>query len=173
MRLGLYMLVLALLSGCAHYQAGVKNPLIRASYDAADQLAALSSPMVAKDAPLIVATFVNIDRLTESSTLGRVLAEQVAARFTQRGYPMVELKLRGNVFVREGKGELLLSREVKDISLAHNVQAVVVGTYAVTPDKIFLNLKIVRPMDNRVLSAHNIALDLDETTQALLQSETS
>ncbi|WP_284196264.1 FlgO family outer membrane protein [Chitinimonas prasina] len=170
----LYPLMLALLlGGCAQYQAGSRNPLIRTSYDAADQLVQLTQPTLPKDAPLIVATFVHLDHLTEAATLGRVLSEQVATRFTQMGYPVVELKLRGSVFVREGKGELLLSREVKDISLAHNVQAVVVGTYATSPDKIFLNLKIVRPQDNRVLSAHSVAIDLNETTQALLLSEPS
>jgi len=120
-----------------------------------------------------VATFVDLDRLEHSSTLGRMLAEQVAARFTQQGYPVIELKLRGSVFVQEGKGELLLSREVKELSLAHNVQAVVVGTYASGPGRLFLNLKIVRPTDNRVLSAHDVAMDLDETTTTLLNSEPS
>lgn len=172
MRWLLCMALVLALTSCAHYQSGGKNPLIRVSYDAADQLLALTKPPMAKDAPIIVATFVNIDRLTEASTLGRILAEQVASRLTQQGYGIVELKLRGNVFVREGKGELMLSREVKEISTAHNVQAVVVGSYATTPDKIFLNLKVVRPTDSLVLSAHNIALDLDETTQALLMSDT-
>ena len=161
------------LSGCASYKAGGKDPTIRVSYDAADQLLKLATVPLPKDAPLIVATFVDIDRLEHSSTLGRMLAEQVAARLTQQGYPVIELKLRGSVFVQEGKGELLLSREVKELSLAHNVQAVVVGTYAAGPGRLFLNLKVVRPTDNRVLSAHNIAMDLDETTTTLLNSEPS
>jgi TolB-like protein len=174
MRALLWTVVLVgLLGGCATYQAGVKNPTIRASYDAADQLLSLAKPPLPKDAPLIVATFVDIDRLTETSTLGRILAEQVAARFTQKGYSLIELKLRGSVFVQEGRGELMLSREVKDLSLAHDVQAVIVGTYAISADKLFLNLKVVRPLDNRVLSAHDIALDLDETTRTMLMSEPS
>ncbi|WP_374354902.1 FlgO family outer membrane protein [Chitinimonas sp.] len=160
-----------LLSACANYQAGARNPTIRASYDAADQLLAMVKPALPKDAPLLVSTFVDIDRLTTTSTMGRMLAEQVASRFTQQGYGLVELKLRGNVFVQEGRGELLLSREVKDLSLSHNVQAVIVGSYAVSAEKLFLNLKIVRPLDSRVLSAHNIALDLDETSRAMLMSE--
>ncbi|QNM98332.1 FlgO family outer membrane protein [Chitinimonas koreensis] len=167
--------VLALLfalAGCAASQPGAKNPLIRASYEAADRLADMGGAMV-PDQPVIVATLVNIDKLTESSTFGRVLAEQVATRLLGRGYPVIELKLRGSVFVREGTGELLLSREVKDISSAHNAQAVVVGSYAVGADKIYLNLKLVRPTDNRVLAADDVAIDLDETTRALLLSEPS
>jgi hypothetical protein len=169
----LILALVCLLSACANYQAGARNPTIRASYDAADQLIGMTSPLLPKDAPLLMATFVDIDKLTSSSTIGRMLAEQVSARFTQRGYAMIELKLRGNVFVQEGRGELLLSREVKDLSLMHNVQAVVVGTYAVSPEKLFINLKIVRPGDSRILAAHNIAVDLDEGTRALLMSEPS
>lgn len=171
---GLIVAILfCMLSACASYQAGVKNPTIRASYDAADQLLALAKQPLPKDAPVIVATFVDIDKLTASSTLGRMLAEQVAARFTQQGYAVIELKLRGSVFMQEGKGELMLSREVKDLSLSHNVQAIIVGTYAAGADKLFLNLKIVRPLDNQVLSAHSLALNLDETTRTLLMSEPS
>lgn len=166
-------LLLLSLGGCAKYQHGGKNALIRASYDAADQLAAMAYPIVKVDQPVIVATFVQIDKLTETTTFGRLLAEQVASRLLYQRYPIIELKLRGSVFVREGKGELLLSREVKDLSAAHNVQAVVVGTYALAGEKIFLNLKVVRPLDNRVLAAHDLAIDIDETTRALLMSEPS
>ncbi|MFC4158606.1 FlgO family outer membrane protein [Chitinimonas lacunae] len=168
----LFVLVLLLcLNGCAGYEAGRSNRLIRASYSATDQLVAVLPQPLPRDAPLIVATFVDINRLTSSSTLGRMLAEQVSTRLTQLGHPVVELKLRGNVFVREGTGELLLSREVKDLSISHRAQAVVVGTYAASPERIFLNLKIVRPTDNRILAAHDIALTPDENILSLLMSD--
>lgn len=162
-----------MLSACASYQQGNKNSMIRASYEAADRLAAMAYPTVKVDQPVIVATFVQLDQLTETTNFGRLMAEQVASRLLFQQYPIVELKLRGSVFVREGKGELLLSREVKDISAAHNVQAVVVGTYVVAGEKLFLNMKVVRPLDNRVLAAHDLAIDIDATTRALLMSEPS
>lgn len=160
--------LLGMLNGCASYQAGTGNSLIRASYDAADLLVKQMPVSIAQDAPIIVATFVDINRLTESSTLGRMMAEQVAARLTQRGYPIIELKLRGSAYVREGKGELMLSREVKDLSQEYKVQAVVVGTYAASADRVFLNMKIVRPTDNRVLAAQDVAVIADEQVLALL-----
>ncbi|PHV13286.1 FlgO family outer membrane protein [Chitinimonas sp. BJB300] len=173
MRVLFAVLMLLSLAGCAGYQHGVKNPMIKASYDAADRLAAMAYPIIKVDQPVIVATFVQIDRLTTTTTFGRLMAEQVASRLLFQKYPIVELKLRGSVFVREGTGELLLSREVKDLSAAHNVQAVIVGTYALAGEKIFLNLKVVRPTDNRVLAAHDLAIEIDETTRALLMSDPS
>lgn len=165
-------LLLISLSGCA-YLRGPRDSMIRASYEAADKLAAMAYPVVKVDQPVIVATFVQIDRLTETTTFGRLMAEQVASRLLFQQYPIIELKLRGSVFVREGKGELLLSREIKDLSTAHNVQAVVVGTYALAGEKIFLNIKVVRPLDNRVLAAYDLAMDIDASTRALLMADPS
>lgn len=156
------------LNSCASYEAGRSNALIRVSYDAADMLAEQLTVGLGKETPIVVATFVDINRLSESSTLGRLMAEQVSARLTQLGFPIVELKLRGSVFVREGKGELMLSREVRDLSLEYKVQAVVVGTYAPGLNRFFLNLKIVRPTDNRILAAQDLAVDVDDGLQAML-----
>ncbi len=160
------------LAGCASYEAGSANRLIRASYDSTDTLIGLMPTPLPKDAPLLVATLVNIDALTESSTLGRILSEQVSARLTQQGYQVIELKMRGSVFVKASQGELMLSREIKDLSQSHQAQAVVVGTYALGPQHLFVNLKILRPQDNRVLSAHDVAIKLDSTVRMMLMSET-
>lgn len=47
---------------------------------------------------LVIASLVNLDALERSSTLGRVISEQVSATFTKTGYQMRELKLAHDVF---------------------------------------------------------------------------
>lgn len=118
--------------------------------------------------PIIVATIVNIDELAESSRLGRSISEQVAARLTQRGYEVIELKLRGNIFVQRNQGELLLSRELRDISLSHKAQAVVVGTYATAKHFVHVNLKVVSGDTQSVLAATDYGLPLDTNTLAMM-----
>lgn len=118
--------------------------------------------------PIIVATLVNIDELNESSRLGRSLSEQIAARFVQRGYPIIELKLRGNIFVQRNQGELLLSRELRDISLSHKAQAVVVGTYSMAKNFVLVNLKVVSGETQNILAATDYGLPLDVNTQSML-----
>ena len=118
--------------------------------------------------PVIVATVVNIDELTESSRLGRSVSEQVATRMTQKGFQVIELKLRGNIFVQRSQGELLLSREIKEISLSHNAQAVVVGTYSTAKNFVHVNLKVVTGDTQRILAATDYGLPLDTNTQAML-----
>ena len=65
------------------------------------------------------------------------------------------MKLRTNVFIREGSGEFLLSRELKEIGTEHRAQAVVVGTYAVASKKVYLTARVINVSDGRVLSSHD------------------
>ncbi|MDO9204216.1 FlgO family outer membrane protein [Methylotenera sp.] len=146
-----------------------QNEFIRANYQAADALSASANLRreMPKQVPILVATLVNIDSLTESSRLGRIVSEQLQARLSQHGYSVVELKLRGNLFVKQDQGELLLSREIKDITTNHKAQAVVVGTYAVANSNVFINLKIVGN-DNILLGSYDYSLNLDADTKAML-----
>ncbi len=168
------------LVGCADTPSNPRQPapvtaedFIASTYAAVDHLVTQlegrqDRHLVRKPAVVIVATLVNIDELTESSRLGRSVSEQVAARLTQKGYQVVELKLRGNLFVQRSQGELLLSREVKDISLSHNAQAVVVGTYSTAKNFVHVNLKVVTGDTQHVLAATDYGLPLDMNTQVML-----
>lgn len=161
-----YLLGLSL-GGCATADQGlVRTNLIEANYSAVDAL--LNGVPLSGEQPLLVATLVNVDVLTESSRLGRLFSEQIAARLTKRGYPVKELKLRENLFMKQSEGELLLSREVGEVSRAHNARAVVVGTYAASGSMLYINLKLVHPSGNIVLSAHDYALPLDNNIRDLL-----
>lgn len=155
------------LGGCASVEVPqARSNLIAANYEAVDAL--LAGVPMATDQPLLVATLVNVDVLTESSRLGRLFSEQIAARLTKRGFPVKELKLRENLFMKQSEGELLLSREVGEVSKAQNARAVVVGTYAASNSMLYVNLKLVNPNGNVVLAAHDYALPLDSNISDLL-----
>lgn len=120
-------------------------------------------------ATLVIASLVDLDDLNRSSTLGRVMAEQVSATFTKTGYQMRELKLGQNVYVRQ-QGELMLTREVRELARLHDAQAVVVGTYATSDENLYVNLKVIRPQNNLVLAAHDYVLPIDDNVSRLLWS---
>ena len=120
--------------------------------------------------PVMVATLVQVDRLGESSRLGRIFSEQIAGRMVQRGVRVVELKLRDSVALQRDQGELLLSREVREVSQSHDAQAVVVGTYAASASALYISLKLVTPAGNTVVAAHNYAVPMDENVRVLLAS---
>lgn len=146
------------------------NDLLEANYVAADRLAVDFRRKRRKSANyMLAASFVNINNLNESSPLGRVISEQIASRLVQHRFKILEMKLRQNsVYIKEGKGEFLLSREIKEISASHNSDYVIVGTYAVAERGIYISARIVNTTDNIIISAYNYQLALNSQTESLL-----
>lgn len=160
------------LTGCSvgpTYQSAANNPYIQANYNGVEQLISTSKSLIGMNKPVVVATIVNVDSLTESSRFGRNLSEQVSAKLTRMGYSVIELKLRENIFIKQSEGELLLSREVREVSQSHKADTVVVGTYAEGRDYIYVNLKAVNVHENLIIAAHDYALPLDDDTLKLLK----
>lgn len=164
------LLSLLAFTACAgpSYQDAKISEFTQANYAAVDRLVAVTAVPIEKDVPLLVATIVNIDSLNESSRLGRLISEQISTRLAQRGFSVVEMKLRSNVYIRQETGELLLSRNVRDLSQNYDAQAVIVGNYAVASDYVYLTLKAVTVTDNRVIGAVNYELPITENNRAML-----
>ncbi len=173
--LALACLAAVALPGCAQFYYGAaagplwNTNLIDANYRAIDKM--LEQATLDPRQPVLVATLVHIDRLTESSRLGRVFSEHIAGRLTQRGVRTTELKLRDKLLMHREQGELMLSREVREVSQTHNAQAVLVGTYAATMATLYVSLKLVHPSGNTVMAAYDYALPMDENVRGLLTSQ--
>lgn len=142
--------------------------IIKSSYDAADALIAQARDHLPPDCQLITATLVNINRLDESSPLGRLVTEQVMGRFAQNGYRMVEVKLRDQLYVKRNEGELILTREVRDIAKQHNATAIIAGTYAIGSDRVFVSMKLINLESNIVVAAFDYYLARDALVRSLM-----
>ena len=142
--------------------------LIEKNYGAGDALLMKASWLKDRREPLLAATFVDINNLEVSSGLGRVIGEQLGSRFAQQGFTVIEIKMRNNIFVREGSGEFALSRSVKEISQSHNAAAVIAGTYAVGRQSVFVNARLIRATDNLVLASYDYVLPMGPDAKALL-----
>lgn len=158
------------------YEQAQNHPLRLANYSAAEELVKRASGPVstgnrpgAGDAPFIVATLANIDALEQSSTLGRVVSEQVASRLTQLGRGVVELKVRNGIYMKRNEGEFMLTREIKEVAAAHKAQGVIVGTYAESAAFVHVSLKLVDPANSLVLSAYDYTLPLDRQIKSMLR----
>ena len=157
----------ALLAGCATY-SGEGPGIIQAGYRASDALIDIARLELDRERPIIVATVVDIDQLERSSTLGRWISENVSARFTQNRYRMIEMKFQKAVYMKRDEGELMLTREIRDIAAAHQAQAVVVGTYSRARSAVLVNLKLVQPESNIVLGAVDYALSMSPDVCSLV-----
>jgi TolB-like protein len=180
--LGVLLLPLSLgLGGCAadwpyYYNnsppATPPNPdLVMESYRAADALLEQVPWLRDSRQPLLTATFVNVNSLENSSGLGRIVAEQVSSRFAQKGYTMIEVKLRTDIFIKEEAGEFVLSRALRDISRSHNVAAVIAGTYAVGKSSVYVSARLIRAADSLILAGYDYSLPLGPDTKAMLASQ--
>jgi TolB-like protein len=149
----------------------VTADIVGSSHGAADAMAERSAVVLDMNKPLIAATFVNIDDLSQSSSFGRIVSEQVASRFTDRGFKVIEMLLRNNIYIQQKGGEFLLSRELQSISSQHNAQAVIVGTYAMGRKNVYVTAKLIRASDNVVIASHDYSLPMDSDVAFMVRGK--
>ncbi|MDM8568332.1 FlgO family outer membrane protein [Thiotrichales bacterium HSG1] len=172
-------LIVSFIAGCSIFAKDYN--LISTSYRAADRLLKGVRDIhhleprhngVYTKQPILVTSFVNIDNVQQSSTFGRIVGEQIGSRLAQSGYKVIEMKMRtSNVFVQERTGELLLSRELRKISLQHDAYAVVVGTYAVGKESVYVVAKLIRAKDSVILSSYDYNLPIGPDTKRMLRKQ--
>ncbi len=141
-------------------------------YNAADTLVYSSSQNLDRDASVLVASIVDVDALETSSTFGRTISEQLSGRFAQLGYSVSEVKMRDSLAVRPHQGELMLSRDLAFLAGRQDAQAILTGTYSIGEKNVFVNLRLLRAGDGRVLSATDFRLPIDADIDSMLPTKT-
>ncbi len=167
-------LALVLLCGCS--LLSVPDPateirdsnLVRISYKIADKLLQNVSSQLNFKHTILVASFVKIKDMERSSNFGRVIAECITTRLVQKGYSVVEIKLRESVYLKENAGEFSLSQNAKKMIADHNAQTIVVGTYAQAREDIYISARLVAAANNKIISACDFKLPLSANLKALL-----
>lgn len=122
------------------------------------------------NAPIAVATFVDIDNLYSASTFGRILSEQLMSELAMKGYNVIELRQSEVMQISYREGELGLSRDTALLKPEHNVSAIVVGTYAVSPVRVYVNARIIDPRSSTVNSAGSVEMAKTSEIARLLRS---
>ena len=119
------------LAGCANnsapvrveptYQEAASSQFIQSSRDAVTKLTTGFDMNSLGGGPVLVATVVNVNDLSRAAPLGRALSEQYATSMAASGFNVKEIKLRGDVFVREGQGELLLDGDERKLAAEDHI----------------------------------------------------
>ena len=71
--------------------------------------------------------------------------------------------------IKKSAGEFILSRELKDLGATHDTHAVLVGTYAVTSDSLFVSSRIVRTENNIIIAGFDYQLDLNTIIRSMIE----
>ncbi|KKJ75654.1 hypothetical protein WH95_16970 [Kiloniella litopenaei] len=171
------------LAGCSPeslniYSEPVESPkttveLLPEVYRAADTLVMTSNQVLDQNASVLVSSIVDIDALETSSTFGRTVSEQLSGRIAQLGYSVSEVKMRDSLAVRPRQGELMLSRDLAFLAGRQNAQAVLTGTYSVSEHSVFVNLRLLRAGDGRILSATDFRIEKDADIASMLPKKTN
>ncbi|MCB0317145.1 MAG: hypothetical protein KDD56_00205 [Bdellovibrionales bacterium] len=119
--------------------------------------------------PIGVTTFVNVDDLTTTSTFGRMYAEQVMSELAMRGFDIVELRHADALQFMSTTGEFALSRDVAAIRRERDLGGIVAGTYVVSPDRVYVNARLLDPATSIVLSAGSVEMTKTKELAKLLR----
>ncbi len=122
--------------------------------------------------PIGVTTFVNIDDLYTSSTFGRMVGEQLMSELAMKGFDVIELRHTDALQFLDTSGEFALSRDVRAVRPERNLAAVVVGTYVSSPERVYLNARLIDPSSSLVLSAGSVEMGKTRELTKLLRGGT-
>jgi len=120
---------------------------------------------------LIFTTLVNLDDLRQTSRFGRTMSESMATQLFQHGYGVVELRKAANIMVQANNGEMVLSRDATRLAKQYEANAIVAGTYALTPKTVIINVKLLDVHSEAVLSVAGMELERSSTINYLLKEQ--
>jgi len=175
--LTLFFIFSILLSGCSYFNGtklegllGADENLISLSYQIAENLEENASPRIMPrnpNLPILVTSFVDNNDLNQTSRFGRILQEHISSRFVQMGYTIREIKLRKDLLIRQRSGEILLSRDLHNITPTLSAQAILVGTYSFTNRIMYISARLINPETSTIISSTDFHLVMDENVLAM------
>lgn len=122
---------------------------------------------------IAVSSFVELKKLTRTSSFGRYLGEQLMTEFQQQGYRVVEIRKSTSLMIQEQRGEYGLSREVTEISPLVSARTLITGTYTLAGDHILVNAKVLDNKSTALLSSATMVFPRTALVDLLLADSAS
>jgi TolB-like protein len=119
--------------------------------------------------PIGVTTFVNVDDLYASSTFGRMVGEQLMSELAMKGFDVIELRHTDVLQFLDRGGEFAMSRDAGMVRPERNLAGVVVGTYVNSPERVYVNARLIDPSTSVVLSAGSVEMSKTPELAKLLR----
>jgi len=147
--------------------------IVESSYLGADRIALQIGGNSPDVGPVLIASLANVNTLDTSSAFGRISADEISSRLSQRGFLVLEARMRNALLMRPG-GEFMLSDEVRSVAQQQKAGSVLVGTYADSGSQAIVSLKLIRVADSAVIASSDYVVPIaDEAHDALLGNSTT
>lgn len=118
----------------------------------------------------VVTSFTNLNRLSETTAFGRLVAEDLIHELQVRKWRVFEVRLTKDVVINE-TGEFSLSRDIKKLKDMYKVGGIVTGTYSVANDHVIVNARVIDIETGLVASSAQVHMPVNWFTDALLFNE--
>ena len=135
----------------------------------ADQLIADVTDPYLRSAVALPSAFVDLGNMHRTSAFGRLFSEQLIYEFNQRGFPVREYRIPDSITLVDNVGEFYLTRLVENVKAQAPGAVVIAGTYHADNQAIFVNARLVRPNDGRVLRTANLVIPNNPLNRRLLK----
>ncbi len=109
---------------------------------------------------IAIATFVDLDDLTNTSAFGRYVSEQLLSELHIIGFNVRELRQRVNYILVPKKGELALTRNSAEALRNFQVDVIVVGSYSIVGHEVVVNTRMISVDSSRVVSVGRMIVKL-------------
>jgi len=112
---------------------------------------------------------VDLNNLENTSPVGRQISEEMARWFVQAGYKVKEVRQGRDLYIDAKRGEMVLTRDVRKL-LTTNVttEAVLAGTYVVTPQQVRFSMRLLHAQTNDILAMGTATVPITDDLKPLL-----
>lgn len=152
-------------------RAGAVDPLGPPITALAAQLLASSSEDLDEDYGVVVSTLVNLANLYATSSFGRLVSERLLGELQRAGLKVLDVRKTPGLLISGRHGEYSLSRDMDELAFRQAAQAVLVGTYTVTGERVLVDIRLLRNRDNQVLASARHDFDASREVLTLLADE--
>lgn len=118
----------------------------------------------------IVTSFTNLDRLSETTSFGRLVAENMIHELQVRRWNVFEVRLTNSIIINEA-GEFSLSRDIKKLKDQYSIGGIVTGTYTVAGNNIIINARVIDINTGVVVSSGQTHMPLSWFVDELLSND--
>lgn len=124
----------------------------------ADQL--FRNKSITPDKPVIITSFLDLENLKETNSIGRLVAEVLIHEMQIRNFRVIDFRLTEKLFLTE-KSEAFLSRDPKKIKEKYDAGYILTGSYTKVRNGWFINARIIDLSNSEVISTGQALLSDD------------
>lgn len=117
----------------------------------AKDLAMVSPKEFSPGKKLLITSLVDLNDFKKTSAFGRLFSERLMTSLSNLGFEVLEIRRGSKLYVLEQQGEMILTRDSREIPATVQAGAVLYGTYLASEQEVLVTARIARASDFGIL----------------------